>query len=370
MGLVGPDEGLYRDYVDQLSDKGVLGYSDIVRAYIDKQTNLPGAILPPVRFLYIFAGSIWHSLFGTEALASLRNVSSFFSILTLCLAAVLGWRMCGAVWSVALTALVAFAPTQLHMSQHALVDGFFGFWALLTLWMLWENLQSPRHWAWLAGYTISLALLVLTKESSFFVWVAILVLLAVNRWLQFGRVSPQLLIATILGPLLGIITLILLAGGVSSLINTYQLFVTKNYTLPYQVRTGDGPWSRYLLDLLLVSPIILILAVGGLFRIDRTKPAPLFLMIFLAASYAVMCNVKYGMNLRFANMWDVPLRFLALGTLAGLIAPLRQRRNFVFAVAVAFICVLELRQYQILFVEHSLYELASDGLLQALDILK
>jgi len=35
----------------------------------------------------------------------------------------------------------------------------------------------------------------------------------------------------------------------------------------------------------------------------------LFMSIFIAASYLLMCNVKHGMNLRYANMWDMPLRF-------------------------------------------------------------
>src|SRR6202022_3295890 len=102
------------------------------------------------------------------------------------------------------------------------IDGFFSFWALLTLWMLWENLRSPRQWGWLAGYTVSLALLVLTKESSFFVWIAIVVVLAANRWLQYGSVCPELVIATILGPIFVIIAFIILAGGAGVLIGMYQ----------------------------------------------------------------------------------------------------------------------------------------------------
>jgi len=370
MGLVGPDEGLYRGYVEQLSEKGVTRYPEIVRGYIERQMKLPDAILPPTRFLYIFAGYLWHSVFHIESLASLRTVSSFFSILTLALAATLAWRMQGPIWSVALAALVVCAPTQIHMSQHALIDGFFSFWALLTLWLLWENLQRPRHWVWLVGYTVALALLALAKENAFFVWMAIVAVLAANRWLQYGRVCPQLLIATILGPILGFIVLSILAGGADVLARTYQLFITKNYTLPYIIKTGDGPWQRYLVDLLLVSPVIVILAIGALFRIDRTQRAELFLMMFIAGSYVVMCNLKYGMNLRFANMWDVPLRFLALGTLVGLVAPLRQGRNYILALAVATICAFELRQYLVLFVEHSLHELATEGLLRALSILK
>src|SRR5205807_4912586 len=154
---------------------------------------------------------------------ALKDVASFFSILTLSISAAFAWRMRGLGWSLALTSLVAFAPTQIHMSQHALVDGFFTFWALLTLWMLWENLQAPRNWRWLAGYTLSLALLVITKENSFFVWVGVVVLLIVNRWLRVGTVTRELVIATALGPLLGVIILIVLAGGFDVLWGTYRL---------------------------------------------------------------------------------------------------------------------------------------------------
>jgi hypothetical protein len=133
--------------------------------------------------------------------------------------------------------------------------------------------------------------------------------------------------------------------------------------------SGDGPWYRYLVDLLLVSPIILLLAIGALFRINRTKRPEWFLLLFIGGSYLIMCNLKYGMNLRYANMWDVPLRFLAVGTLASLAAPLR-RSGLVFTLAIALICAVEMRQYLILFVQFPLYELVSEGLLRALHILK
>jgi hypothetical protein len=190
-----------------------------------------------------------------------------------------------------------------------------------------------------------------------------------NRWLRYGTVSAELLIATVLGPILGLTVLIFLAGGADILFGTYRLLITKNYHLPYAIKTGDGPWYRYLVDLLLVSPIILLLALGALFRIDRSKRPELFLLLFIGGSYLIMCNLKYGMNLRYANMWDVPLRILAVGTLASLAAPFR-RRSLIFAIAIALLCAVELRQYLILFVQYPLYELVSEGLLRALHILK
>jgi hypothetical protein len=367
---IGFDEGLYREYVNALSKDGLGAYPDIVQGYIDVQKKLPGSILPPLRFLYIFTAYIWHSIFGSETLEALYQVAAFFSMLTLALATAFTWRLRGATWAIAIAALMAVAPTQIHMSQHALVDGFFTFWALLALWLFWENLQAPRDWRCLVGYIIALALLVLTKENSFFVWVALVVLLITNRWLHFGTVTRELVIATILGPLLGIVVLIFLAGGIDVFVQSYQLSVRKNFQLHYAILTGDGPWYRYLVDLLLVSPIILILALGTVFRLNRAMKPELFMSIFIAASYLVMCNVKYGMNLRYANMWDLPLRFLAFSSLVMLVAPIRRHRNIVLGVTVALICAIEMRHYIVLAVHYPLYELITHDLLQALHILK
>jgi 4-amino-4-deoxy-L-arabinose transferase-like glycosyltransferase len=370
MQLVGVDEELYRGYVDELSRTGITHYPDIILRYIEKQVTLHGSILPPVRFLFIFVAYLWHALFHSSPLDSLRSVASFFSMLTLGLAALIGWRTRGPRWSLAVAALVAVAPTQIHMSQHALVDGFFTFWAMLTLWLLWENLQAPRQWIWLVGYVLALALLTLTKENAFFVWVAIIVVLVANLWLRYGTVTRELAIATILGPLLGVAILVLLAGGFDVLIGTYRLLITKNYQLPYAILTGDGPWYRYLIDLLLVSPVILLLVFAAIFRIDREQKPELFFLMFLAGSYLVMCNVKYGMNLRYANMWDVPLRFLAFGGLVSLLNALKWRPNLTIVLATVALCAIELHQYLVIFVRFPAYELVSEGLLRALHILK
>ena len=367
---VGFDESLYRSYVNGVISEGLQNYPAIVDHYIAVQKTLTGSILPPMRFLYIFSAYSWHQLFGTEPLQALHNVASFFGILSLLLATAFAWRLKGRGTALAIAALVAFAPTQIHMSQHALVDGFFAFWALFTLWMFWENLHAPRAWRWLIPYLIGIALMVTTKENAAFVYFALLVLLAANRWLKWGVVTKELLACTALGALLGFVVLVFLAGGLDTLRETYQLSVSKNYKLTYAIMTGDGPWHRYLVDLLLVSPIVLLLAIGAYFRLDRTQKPELFLAVFIGASFLVMCNLKYGMNLRYANMWDMPLRVLAVGQLGALIPLTARYRIALLAGAVAIICAVEMRQYLLLFVDYPLYELVSEGLLRALHILK
>jgi Dolichyl-phosphate-mannose-protein mannosyltransferase len=366
---IGYDEQLYREYVNSLSVHGLTSYPDLAESYVDRQQQLPAAILPPSRFLYIFTAYLWHQATGEDALVSLHRVSCLFSVLLFLVAGAFAWRMGGARIGLAVLALMACAPMQLHMSQHALIDGFFAFWATLSLWFLWENLRQPNNARWLILYTAALALMVLTKENALFAYVGLLALIGVNRWLRFGTVTRPLLLLTLAGPLLGLVILIALCGSATTFVNIYRLLVSKASVLPYAIATGDGPWYRYLVDLLLASPLVFLLAWGAIFRLKFADKASLYLLAFMGATYVVMCNVRYGMNLRYTNMWDLPMRYLAVVCLSDLTGSLR-RREIAVAIAVIVLCAIDLRQYHIFFVQHNLYELVTGGLLRALQILK
>lgn len=367
---VGFDEGLYGKYVEDISRHGLGSYPFIVDRYIELQKQLTGAILPPLRFLFIFAGYAWHVLFGSDALTSLHDVAALFSILTLCGGTAFAWRAGGLRFAVGGAGLMSCGPMLLHMSQHALADGFFTFWTVVALWSLWENLRAPHDWRWLVAYTLALCGLVLTKENAFFAFIGILAIVVLNRWLAIGIVSRELLLATFLGPLLGAVTLVCLAGGLTNAIAAYRDLVQHAEHLQYAIRTGDGPWYRYLVDLMLVSPVVQILALAAIFQLNRTKKLELFCAIFIAASYLVMCNVRYGMNLRYANMWEMPLRFLALSELGTLTSRLPKYRTLLLMGAVGLVCAVEFRNYLILTSEYPLYELVTDQLMRALHILK
>jgi hypothetical protein len=92
--------------------------------------------------------------------------------------------------------------------------------------------------------------------------------------------------------------------------------------------------------------------------------------LFIAASYLIMCNLKYGMNLRYANMWDFPLRFLAFSEVVWLASLVKNYRGAIIAGAVALLAAVEFHQYIVLAVRYPLYELVTHDLLHALHILK
>ena len=366
---LGYDEGLYRGYVTDLINHGVASYPDFAEHYVDTQKKLPAVILPPTRFLYIFSAYLWHEVTGADALLSLHRVSCLFSILLMFAAGAFAWRLAGPARALGVFALMSCAPTQIHMAQHALIDGFFAFWATLCLWLLWENMKRPNDPLRLSLFGASLAFMVLTKENAVFAYVGLLALLATNRWLRFGTITRSLLLVTVAGPLLGLVTLIFLCGSAETFIATYRLVVSKASVLPYAIATGDGPWYRYLVDLLLASPLVLLLAWAAIFRLRFEDKPSLYLLTFVVATYLLMCNIRYGMNLRYTNMWDMPLRYLALGCIADVTRNFR-RREILIVGGVILLCAIDLRQYYIFFVQHDLYELVTAGLLRALQIVK
>ena len=82
---------------------------------------------------------------------ALRHVAAIFSCLSFLLSGVFAFRLGGTRIALVVGALMAVAPMELMMAHRELVDGVFAFWALLSLWLLWENMQHPGRLGWLAA---------------------------------------------------------------------------------------------------------------------------------------------------------------------------------------------------------------------------
>jgi 4-amino-4-deoxy-L-arabinose transferase-like glycosyltransferase len=369
---IGFDENLYRIYIQELDQTGLQGYPSLVDGFIDNQRDPHHqALLPPTRLDYIAGGFVCHRVFGLPPIVALRSLSCAFSILTLLISALFCWRLTrGRALTAALTALMACAPTQIHLGQHALIDGVFGFWALLVIWLLWENLKHPESIWWEVAYGLALAGIVMTKENAFFVFAAVLGILVCNRWFVFGCVTKRLVLITFLGALIGFTVVLVAAGGIGQFLIVFELLKQKVPVLPYTIRTGGGPWHRYLVDLILVSPLITILALTNILQARRKNSVQQYLIAFSCLSYFVLTAFPDGMNLRYIVMLDMPLRFLAVSQLDALSRWWGKGGTLFFVGAVAALSVYDLWQHHVLFVKGGLYELVTEGLVWAQGIVK
>ncbi len=358
--------------------------------------------LPPTRFLYIYTAWLWKNVRWGEtpplafdelkkepassdnpdyshdgsrrdpALASLNGVACGFSVLLMIAGGLFAWRMLGRGAGLGVLALMACDPLQIHLSQHAMIDGFFAFWALMCLWTTWECLRAPGKIPWLVAHAICLALMVMTKENSFFAYCALGAVVLANHWLKFGKATPAFLVVSIAGPAVGVLALAAMAGGVGNFVEIYQTLVAKAQTLDYAKLTGDGPWYRYLIDFLIMSPIVFCLAIGALFALGGQRKEIAFLAVFVIASYFIMCNVRYGMNLRYASIWEMPLRAMAFLLIAHLCTRLGHRQWIAVTALTTGLCYLEMNQYGIMVGDKDLpfYEVIPSDMLKHLDVIK
>lgn len=356
----GRDEGEYANYLSVL-DRPVMGishYGLLVKAYESNQDETTEAIVHPLRMGYLVPSYFWMEMFHRpvrgetypqvmeKCLAALHDVSALAAVLHLFVACAFAWRAGGRMAALGVTALVAFAPLQVCLAQRALVDGVYGAFATLCFWLFWENMRAPNRWPWLAAYTIALFLCVMTKEYSAFVAFAFCGVMLANFWLRIGTVTPKLFAATAIAPALAVLVLVYYAGGSGKFLHLYLSEIAKSRVLPYAIKTQDGPWSRYLLDFLVITPAVLLLAVGRVFQLKKKDSVELYCALFWILSYLPMACLTYGMSLRFAAFWDVPLCWLAYSQLRILAERMFQHRTaLAMTAAVLLVCGIELREY-------------------------
>jgi hypothetical protein len=368
---LGVDEHGYMVFLKQIQRAGLINYDAVVRVFVEKQYHRPDAVVPATRIGFLAPAYLCGKLFHLSDFDALRDTACGASILTLILCAWLGHRLGGISAMITLTVLVATAPLQIYLSQRALIDGYFAFWAVTCVWLAWENLRRPRHWGWLSAYAFSLAMLVLTKENGAFVVFALLGVLLLNPWLGLGKVTPHLLIATVAGAAIAVLFLAVLIGGLAEWARFYLMFEAKSRTNLYSVFAQDGPWFRYLIDFTLVSPVPVAFAMGAIFYLRKADRPSVFMATFLGLSFASMSVITYSMSLRYAAYWEIPLAWLACSQILRLTGQFpKVRPVIIFGGLLLLVATCNLYEYNRFFVRGAIYDPVTAQLVKASDLVK
>jgi hypothetical protein len=85
---------------------------------------------------------------------------------------------------------------------------------------------------------------------------------------------------------------------------------------PYATIYSQGPWSRYLIDFLLLSPLTTLLAIGYYFTPGREREDR-FLGGFTLILFVVFSLLSLK-NIRYVSFLDIPMRILAVLALTSL----------------------------------------------------
>jgi 4-amino-4-deoxy-L-arabinose transferase-like glycosyltransferase len=345
---VGFDEKIYCSYLESLDASGIAGFPEIFRNYSTEVQKAEYVYLPPTRIGYLLPAFAIHKTCRLSVLESLRMVSVLSGCLFMLAGFLFALRWLNHRLALAVLALLACSPLQIHMTQYAFIDGVAALAALLSVACFWESLQHRGKWP--LGFWAAFLFLLLTKqETAVFTGLFFAAILVCSRPLGLGKIGRTQLAAFLLAPASAILILYLLAGGCSRLLEVFGIYTRLSMTLPYTLAMGNGPWYRYLVEHLFVNPVVFLLAAGFGVCMARQTALNKYLLLFLMLTYAVMCSIPHGMNIRHTVMWDFPAVIFAVQCLDLIAAPVR-RKGVLFAVMVAAVCVIELRQFDTIFV--------------------
>jgi hypothetical protein len=352
---IGNDEHNYASYVEKGVKYGLSNYGRVIDEFIASQVQQAQSLIPATRIGFIWPTILLANFGKLNPIYALRLMSHGSAILLLIATAILSYRFGGVRQMLVVTTLMAVAPLQIFLSQRALGDAYFAFLAVLCAWFFLENLHAPRSIGWLVAYGVAFVLLVLTKENAIFVCAAL-----VGTWIcliaRIGRPSFSFLLVTFVAGALAVIILASLLGGLGEWITFCRMYA-KGFAGPYAVQFQGGAWYRYLVDFTLLSPCIVALMFGRIFTIDKQSGLDLFWALLLGFSFLAMSTPSYGMSLRYAAYWDLPLRWLAASQLLQLSLKFpRIKPLFALAGLILIVAAVDLFQYWRYFVYAGIYD--------------
>lgn len=308
------DDATYLRYARRVVHNGPQAFPQLFDNFISntERWNLP----PPSRVLHTSLAASFALIFGDE-IRTLGYLSVSCHLALIPLTFLLARRVAGTLQAAALAALLASSPLMLAMAGTALSDSCAFLFAAIAVWMFLRWLENPRAARPTVALIVALWLAFAAKELSLF----LVAPLAVCAWLDARR-RPDgarlrdiaVVFATPCIAVFGIWALA--AGGVEPLRRTFEIVLSTAATNPYGHLVGSGPWYRYLIDFLLLSPWVAVLAFAGLGVLALDLAAGAWnrtaMCCALLLAGLLLEGSFFSKNIRFLMILELPVRGLAL----------------------------------------------------------
>jgi 4-amino-4-deoxy-L-arabinose transferase-like glycosyltransferase len=349
------DEGYYLLYARRVADDGPRAFPDLFREYL--QDPVARRLFPsPIRVTTISLGALAVRL-GGASMPSLAHVSlaAFLALLVLAFVAT---RQAFGDWTACCTTLLlAVSPLHLAMARRALGDSLSATLALTCLGLCLHALGSNRRW-WLVSAAYATALL--ARELNLVLIPISLALVACHWWRRRPAALPIAAAAHVsIVPLaLAACVAALAAGGFGPAWEAFSGTVRQPAANAYALAYGAGPWFRYYVDALLLSPWPPLLYLAWLGWLAATRPADERLWAWaLVPLLFVACTAPFPKFVRWALPLDAPFRLATVLFLERVLRGTSPRAGrAMVAVAVVALMAVDVAGFHRLFVVGDIYD--------------
>jgi 4-amino-4-deoxy-L-arabinose transferase-like glycosyltransferase len=357
------DEGYYLNYATRVSKEGVGSFPGMFSDYVHNKANW---IFPsPLRVAYIALGGAWLRLFGPSYIAL-----SWLSLCCYCGALAVSYCFCrkyyGETTALLFSALLAFSPLNMAMARRALVDGPANMCAIVAVWLLFDAVgegNGMRRALFVGMYAIT----ILMKEVLVLLVPVFAIYLAIEKYMKKKELALRdILLMTACPPLLALGICALASGNAAIVFKIIRIIITSPAANRYANLYCSGAWISYLVDFIVLSPWVCILAIGYFFSQvcmpQRREQDRYFSVLGVCYFFFLIFFVK---NIRYALLLDTPFRLFAVLMIQKIAETYTPRHAIVVcALCVAAISVFDYILFYNIFVLHALYDPVSIHLLQ------
>lgn len=372
----GADEGHYLSYARTLSVGGPAALAQATRDYLDAPDA--GIFPPPTRVGFLLPAALALRICG-DGFDALSQVSLGAHLALIVSSFVFARRRLGAWPALGLAVLLGCSPLLLGLARRALADALVTLLLALAFWTLLEVLRPrnpARRRGWLVAFGFALAAALLAKESAVLFLVP-LAAVALFDNLRAAHPVPwsELALAGLVPLLAAAAVWTALAGSPAGVFRLATAALGGPAHNTYAVAFGSGPWTRYLVDFLLLSPWSALLAVAGagtlvLRRVPDEPQRALARDGLLFGAAALAAFAPLTKNVRYLAVLEIPLALLVLLFLGELLvrgrgARERRRGALLFFAAVLLLALAGLHTFEKLFVGAGIYDPVTDNLLRA-----
>lgn len=378
------DEGVYLEVASAVAEEGPV---DALRRVLTAYLAQPRAWLypPPIRWGQHLLGGLACALAGAsyEALTALSTLASAAVVV---LAAALTRRAAGTKAAAAAVVLLAASPLWLHLGRRALADAPYAATALAATWAFFEATRPGARRGMVALAVALLAAQMALKEGGALLLAALPLVHVALAAREGGRAAllPALGRGAALVVVAGGLAWLgfsLLAGSPWAYLRVTSAIQQAGPHNEYLRTFQSGPPWRYLIDLALLSPGLVVVAPVALARALRVDPrrsprarliAALALLVVVYAALLVAAGAAgMGYNARYLLPLDAPLRALAglwLVRAVGARGASRARQGGA-ALGLAAWVASDAWLFQRVFLEKGVYDPVTDALARALGLL-
>ncbi len=368
--LNGFDESVYTHYGEVLGRGGIAGVRAVSERWALDETLRLGPL--PFRVAFIGTGALVCRLLGDYTPFGFALVSCLGGLALILASLLLARRWLAHPTAVIVAGLLCtVSPLATGLSRRALQDSGFAALVILAFWSLDRFIERRQRLdALVLGIVLFLGFL--TKESMLFVYPLLLVLFLAREGHHRREGLGVLLAALAVAPLAALGVMITMAGSFKVLYATYSTYSELQHTIPYAVAYQRGPWFRYVVDFLLISPaVVLLVGVSGMARDIFVKQGRVVLGAVLIAGLVVFACLPL-MNLRIVLFLDTPLRILAAGGIVALgckLGKTPRQGMLISAGLAAIVMLLDLVQFHTFFIRAGVYDPVTVNLVKALEFM-